>query len=123
VGVPRPDEDKTREAVTKQNHPSGYFQNRFGEQWIFVYDPETKVGELRGGDIGWATVVPIRDGKVDVMLERPRVPGFLRAVSPRQGSVDWSRVIHEKLVCMPRPGPKPAEGVNAVLSALARRSG
>jgi hypothetical protein len=46
----------------------GYFQNRFGEQWVFIYDPETKVGELRGGDIGWDTVVPVRDGKVDVML-------------------------------------------------------
>jgi len=55
----------TNEASNKYH---GYFQNRFGEQWVFVFDHETKVGELRGGDIGWATVVPIRDGKVDVVL-------------------------------------------------------
>ena len=46
----------------------GYFQNRFGEQWVFVYDREQKAGELRGGDIGWETVVLVNDGKVDVML-------------------------------------------------------
>ena len=46
----------------------GYFQNRFGEQWVFTYDLTEKTGELRGGDIGWDTVVPVRDGKVDVML-------------------------------------------------------
>jgi hypothetical protein len=46
----------------------GYFQNRFGEQWVFVYDHEKKIGELRGGDIGWDTVVLVKDGSVDVML-------------------------------------------------------
>jgi hypothetical protein len=46
----------------------GYFQNRFGEQWVFVYDPERKVGELRGGDIGWDTVALVTDGHVEVLL-------------------------------------------------------
>ena len=46
----------------------GYFQNRFSEQWVFVYDAERKAGELRGGDIGWDTVVLVRDGKADVTL-------------------------------------------------------
>jgi hypothetical protein len=46
----------------------GFFENRFGEQRVFVYDLKTKVGELRGGDIGWANVVPVRDGKADVVL-------------------------------------------------------
>ena len=46
----------------------GYFQNRFGEQWVFTFDLEKKVGELRGGDIGWETAVPVRDGIADVML-------------------------------------------------------
>jgi hypothetical protein len=46
----------------------GYFQNRFGEQWVFSYDLEQKVAELRGGDIGWETAVPVRDGIADVML-------------------------------------------------------
>ena len=46
----------------------GYFQNRFGEQWVFVYDFEKKVGELHGGDIGWDSVVQVKDGHADVML-------------------------------------------------------
>ena len=46
----------------------GYFENRFGEQWVFVYDLKEKVGELRGGDLGWDSVVPVRDGIADVML-------------------------------------------------------
>jgi hypothetical protein len=50
------------------NKYCGYFQNRFGEQWVFVYDFETKKGELRGGDIGWDTIVSVTDGTVDVML-------------------------------------------------------
>ena len=50
------------------NRYYGYFQNRFSEQWVFVYDPERKTGELRGGDIGWDTVVIVKDGKADVAL-------------------------------------------------------
>ena len=46
----------------------GYFQNRFGEQWVFVYDPERKVGELRGGDIGWDKTVIVRDGRADDLV-------------------------------------------------------
>ena len=46
----------------------GYFENRFGEQWVFLYDLTRKVGELRGGDIGWDKVLEIREGKADVML-------------------------------------------------------
>ena len=30
----------------------GYFQNRFGEQWVFVYDYEQTVGELGGARWG-----------------------------------------------------------------------
>jgi hypothetical protein len=29
------------------NQYIGYFQNRHGEQWVFVYDRERNVGELR----------------------------------------------------------------------------
>ncbi len=46
----------------------GYFENRFGEQWVFIYDRDAKIGELRGGDIGWDTVVIVIEGKVDVTL-------------------------------------------------------
>jgi hypothetical protein len=46
----------------------GYFQSRFTEQWLFVYDPEQKTGELRGGDIGWDSAVLVKDGHVDIAL-------------------------------------------------------
>ncbi len=46
----------------------GYFENRYGEQWVFVYDRDTRTGELRGGDIGWDTVVLVKDGHVNVTL-------------------------------------------------------
>ena len=51
-----------------ENFYYGYFQNRFGEQWVFTYDLKEKVGQLRGGDIAWETAIPVRDGIADVML-------------------------------------------------------
>ena len=32
----------------------GYFENRYGEQWIFTYDRRTRTAMLRGGDTHWA---------------------------------------------------------------------
>jgi hypothetical protein len=57
-------------AITNESSSKyyGYFQNRFTEQWVFVYDSERETGELRGGDIGWDTVVVVKDGKADVAL-------------------------------------------------------
>ena len=46
----------------------GYFQNAFGEQWVFSYDRTTRKAELRGGDIGWNTVHEVRDGKVGELV-------------------------------------------------------
>lgn len=43
----------------------GYFENELGEQSVFVYDRESKKGELRGGDAGWQEVFPIIDGQPD----------------------------------------------------------
>ena len=31
----------------------GYFENRFGEQFVFVFDRATKTGTVAGGDVGW----------------------------------------------------------------------
>jgi hypothetical protein len=31
----------------------GYFENSYGEQWIFEYDYATESGVLRGGDVDW----------------------------------------------------------------------
>ncbi len=47
----------------------GYFENRFGEQWIFMRDRETGVATLRGGDVGWNSEFTVVDGKVvDLVL-------------------------------------------------------
>ena len=56
--------------VTNQSSEKyyGYFQNRFTEQWAFIYDPEQKAGELRGGDIGWDTIVIVKDGRTELDL-------------------------------------------------------
>jgi len=31
----------------------GYFENRYGEQFVFVYRRDTAEGTLWGGDMGW----------------------------------------------------------------------
>lgn len=40
----------------------GYFENRFGEQWIFTHDRATGQAVLRGGDAGWNTGFAVIDG-------------------------------------------------------------
>jgi hypothetical protein len=42
----------------------GYFENAYGEQWVFVYDQATGAAELRGGDAGWENSFPVEDGRV-----------------------------------------------------------
>jgi hypothetical protein len=31
----------------------GYFENRYGEQFVFTFDRATKTGTVSGGDLGW----------------------------------------------------------------------
>lgn len=31
----------------------GYFENPYGEQWVFLGDPKTGKAVIRGGDCGW----------------------------------------------------------------------
>jgi hypothetical protein len=64
----------------------GYFQNRFGEQWVFTYDRTEKSGELRGGDIGWGTAVPVRDGIADVMLGKAELAWLFACWTAATGS-------------------------------------
>jgi hypothetical protein len=42
----------------------GYFENFFGEQWIFTFDRETRVATMRGGDVDWEKEYVVRDGRV-----------------------------------------------------------
>jgi len=52
----------------QQRHCHGYFENAFGEQWVFTLDRTTRRAELRGGDIGWNTVHEVRDGEVGSLV-------------------------------------------------------
>jgi hypothetical protein len=47
----------------------GYFENAFGEQWVFVYDMNAERGVLSGGDLGW-------DGERRVQ-DDGQVPGLI----------------------------------------------
>ncbi len=31
----------------------GYFENHYGEQFLFTFDGETGTGTVSGGDLGW----------------------------------------------------------------------
>ncbi len=42
-----------------KGHYYGYFENRLGEQWLFIYDFKSDTGLLYGGDIGWDK--PVKD--------------------------------------------------------------
>ena len=57
----------------------GDFENRHGEQWIFRYDRATGEARLRGGDAGWATAHPVRDGRVDGLSLAPEETAWLQA--------------------------------------------
>jgi hypothetical protein len=41
-----------------------YFENRYGEQWIFTFDHDISKATLRGGDVCWNSEYEVVDGKV-----------------------------------------------------------
>ncbi|MEQ8785096.1 MAG: hypothetical protein RIC55_02315 [Pirellulaceae bacterium] len=57
----------------------GYFENRFGEQWVFTFDRSTKTASLHGGDIGWNTRVEVCDGSAAGLVLQPDEAAWLRA--------------------------------------------
>src|SRR5262245_2719897 len=42
----------------------GYFENVYGEQWVFTCDRKSGKAELRGGDVGWDKAHEVNDGTV-----------------------------------------------------------
>jgi hypothetical protein len=57
----------------------GYFENAFGEQWVFTYNRTTKKAELRGGDVEWRKTYEVRNGAVpELVLDTPEIE-WLRA--------------------------------------------
>ncbi len=59
----------------------GYFENVYGEQWIFTFDRRTRQASLRGGDVGWANAHVVRDGRVDGLILAPEEAAWLQACS------------------------------------------
>ena len=57
----------------------GYFENAFGEQWIFTHHRQTKIAELRGGDVGWNTSYEVQGGVADGLVLAPEEAAWLAA--------------------------------------------
>lgn len=49
----------------------GYFENMFGEQWIFTRNRATGFATLRGGDIGWNQEIDVSDGSIGDLKLNP----------------------------------------------------
>lgn len=56
----------------------GYFENEYGEQFLFVYDRASQTGTLWGGDLDWDEPVPVVNGlAVDTVLDEPELMWLL----------------------------------------------
>jgi hypothetical protein len=50
----------------------GYFENRYGEQFVFTFDRATRTGMISGGDLGWDDPKPFTLGLLDEVLRSTR---------------------------------------------------
>ena len=57
----------------------GYFQNTYGEQWLFTYHRTSREAELRGGDMGWNTPITVADGKATGVILSADESAWLQA--------------------------------------------
>jgi hypothetical protein len=46
----------------------GYFENRYGEQFVFTFDRATGTGTVSGGDLGWGELKAFTRGLLDEAL-------------------------------------------------------
>ena len=46
----------------------GYFENRYGEQFVFTFDRATGTGTVSGGDLGWGDPQAFTRGLLDQAL-------------------------------------------------------
>jgi len=67
----------------------GYFENRFGEQFVFVFDRATKTGTITGGDLDWGKPKAFTLGLLEEALRATRM---LAERIMRQGSTEPSRL-------------------------------
>ena len=50
----------------------GYFENRYGEQFVFTFDRATGTGTVSGGDLGWGDPKAFSRGLLDEALRSTR---------------------------------------------------
>lgn len=50
----------------------GYFENRYGEQFVFTFDRATGTGMVSGGDLGWGDPKAFTLGLLDEALRSTR---------------------------------------------------
>ena len=46
----------------------GYFENRYGEQFVFTFDRATRTGTVSGGDLGWGNPKSFTLGSLEEAL-------------------------------------------------------
>lgn len=61
------------------NNYYSYFENDFGEQWVFEYDYSVKTGKLYGGDAGWEQVFMVIDSQVENLILNTNEKTWLQA--------------------------------------------
>ena len=69
------------------NSYHGYFENVYGEQFIFVYNRDTGQGFLWCGDAGWEQPYPVIDGHAPGLILSPEEQRWLQ--------VCWQTALHQ----------------------------
>jgi hypothetical protein len=72
---------------TKSDQYIGYFENTYGEQWVFTRDRMTGVATLRGGDIGWNQVIDVTGGSPGNLSLNPSEARWLECCLLASGTV------------------------------------
>ena len=57
----------------------GYFENRYGEQMIFVFDQDSGIGRLYAGDANWEKPYEVVDGVAINLVMSPEELLWLQA--------------------------------------------
>ncbi len=58
--------------LNASNNYIGYFENQYGEQWVFIGDIEKESAEIYGGDIDWAGLkIDLKKPVPDTILNQP----------------------------------------------------
>jgi hypothetical protein len=70
--------------------PAWRFVNRYGEEWEFVYDPDTGEGILCGSDVDWQDH-PVVDGRAPGLVLNEEEIAWLRRAWAE--ATDKSRVV------------------------------